>query len=242
MPDTCDFNELSRFYGLPPTPESVLELTQLVARQDCDLGEIAKVIANDPALLQRLLRVANARHEAGQSPDDAVQSALMRSGMGCVLLLAMGTPLSLALARTFQTMLGLKLESLAPGVAAPLEGNHVLGTIGFSGKAVGRVHLRLSLAGAKFVAARFLGLKPEELADARDIDDAVGELLNIITGSFKSNLCDAGLDCHLEIPEVSRTVKIGTEPVPGGRLERLAFRCPEVVLFVDVTVNPWNQD
>jgi hypothetical protein len=36
----------------------------------------------------------------------------MRNGIGCALLLAMGTPLSLALIKTFQTMLSLKLESV----------------------------------------------------------------------------------------------------------------------------------
>jgi CheY-specific phosphatase CheX len=166
----------------------------------------------------------------------------MRSGMGCVLLLAMGTPLALALAKTFQTMLGIKLENVPPKSVPPLDSEHLLGTIGFSGKAVGRLYLRLSLGAAQFIAAGVLGLEPKELTDANAITDAVGELLNIITGNFKSNLCDAGLDCRLETPTVSRTLHFFTDPIPGGGLERMAFTSPQVTLFVDVTVNPWNED
>lgn len=238
-----DYNELAKLYGLPPVPESVQRLTQLVASQDSDLEAMAKVIAKDADLRKRLLRVANAGEpEEGESPEEMVQRALMRSGIACVLLLAMGTPLAFALAKTFQTMLLVKLESVAPNVAQPLEGEHVLGTIGFEGKAVGRVHLRMSLSTAKFVGSRILGLGPKEPITPADINDTVGELLNIVTGNFKSNLCDAGLDCRLRPPEVSRSVKIYTDPIPGGGLERMAFQSPQVVLFVDVTVNPWNEE
>src|ERR1022692_1431686 len=119
MPEPS-FNELARLYGLDPVPESVARLTQLVARQDADLGEIAKVISQGPAITQRLLRAANprAKHE-----DDytvcTVEDAVMRNGVGCVLLLAMGSPLSIALVKTFKTMLDQKLESLNPKGITP---------------------------------------------------------------------------------------------------------------------------
>jgi CheY-specific phosphatase CheX len=242
MSENLDYNQLARQYGLAPVPESVQRLTQLVASQNSDLDEIARVIAKDPALTKRLLRVASLEPDGSELPEEIVQSALMRSGMGCVLLLAMGTPLALALAKTFQTMLGIKLENVPPKSVPPLDSEHLLGTIGFSGKAVGRLYLRLSLGAAQFIAAGVLGLEPKELTDANAITDAVGELLNIITGNFKSNLCDAGLDCRLETPTVSRTLHFFTDPIPGGGLERMAFTSPQVTLFVDVTVNPWNED
>ncbi len=85
-------------------------------------------------------------------------------------------------------------------------------------------------------------MTPEELTDVAEINDAVGELLNIITGNFKSNLCDAGLDCRLHTPRVARTEGFDVPTVPGGGLERMAFRAAQLTLFVDVTVNPWNDD
>jgi CheY-specific phosphatase CheX len=212
-----------------------------VAQQDSNLDDIAAVIAKDPALRARVLRAANpeAKSEAEYTVD-TVEQALLRNGIGCALLLAMGTPLSLALIKTFQTMLSQKLESIEPAFAVPLEGEHLLCTIGFSGRAAGRVYLRMSLDCARHVAAGILGLPPEELNDMAEIRDAAGELLNIMTGNFKSNLCDAGLDCRLEPPEVKRTHDLFTPVVPGGGLERMAFRAGKLQIFINVTVNPWN--
>jgi hypothetical protein len=33
-----------------------------------------------------------------------------------------------------------------------------------------------------------------------------------------------------------------TPTVPGGGLERLAFRAGKIQMFVDVTANPWSQE
>jgi CheY-specific phosphatase CheX len=241
MQDLTQYKDLARKYGFAPTPESVSRLTQLVARQDSDLDEIAKAISKAPALRARLLRAANpgADREADYTVE-TVEDALVRNGIGCALLLAMGTPLALALAKTFQTMLSQKLDTLELQGAPLPEGEHLLGTIGFTGKAVGRVYLRTSLASARQIAATFVGMDATELGDGPEINDAIGEVLNIVTGNFKSNLCDAGLDCRLQPPEIKRTADLQTPTVRGGGLERMAFQSGSVVLFVDVTVNPWN--
>jgi chemotaxis protein CheX len=240
MAETYNYNELVKRYGLEPLPESVLRLTQLVSRQDANLDDIAKLIVKDGSLTARLLRAANPR-AADESEYVAtdVESALMRTGLGCALLLAMSTPLTMALVKTFKTMLDVKLESVNPRTLKPIEGEHLLGTIGFSGKASGQVFLRLSPSHARLVASRILGLAENELNDASDVPDAVGELLNIITGNLKSNLCDAGLPCRLTPPTVARTRDTQSKTVPGAGLERMAFNTPELTLFVDVSVNPW---
>lgn len=241
MVETADYKQLIAKYGLAPTPESVSRLTQIVARQDCDVDEIAQVINKDPGLRARLLSVANPRATCvADYTVDTVEDALMRNGLGCALLLAMGTPLALALTKTFQTMLALKLEQVDPRSVLALQGEHMLGTIGFAGKAVGRVYLRMSLEAAHEIASKILGVTPAELSDPDEIRDASGELLNIMTGNFKSNLCDAGLTCRLEPPVVKRTADLETPTIPGGGLERMAFRAGKVHLFVTVTVNPFG--
>jgi CheY-specific phosphatase CheX len=242
MQDGASYQELSRRYGFAPKPESASRLTQLVSRQDSDLDEITKVIDKDPSLRKRLLRVANpdAENEAEYAVE-TVEDALMRNGMGCVLVLAMGSPLALALVKSFQTMLSIKLEEIDRNTADPLEGEHLLGTISFSGKVVGKVYLRMNLASARAIAAGILGISPDELGDTGEIRDAAGELLNIMTGNFKSNLCDAGLDCRLQAPEVKVSADFHTPSVPGGGLERMAFRAGKIQIFVDVTANPWSE-
>ncbi|HEU5397043.1 MAG TPA: chemotaxis protein CheX, partial [Verrucomicrobiae bacterium] len=223
MQNGASYQELSRRYGFAPKPESASRLTQLVARQDSDLDEIARVIDRDDALRKRLLRVANpdAENEAEYAVE-TVEEALLRQGLGCALVLAMSTPLAQALVKSFQTMLSLKLEDIDRYAAEPLDGEHWLCEIGFSGKVVGQVNLRMSLAAAKAIAAGILGLPPAELTHPDEIKDAAGELLNIMTGNFKSNLCDAGLDCRLQPPQVNRTNDLHTRRVPGGGLEHMA--------------------
>lgn len=240
-PDINQYNELARRYGIADAPESVSRLTQLVARQDSCVDEIVRVIQKDPALSARLLRVANPRAtNESEYTVETVEEALMRYGIGCALLLAMGTPLSAALIKTFQTMLSLKLESVDAHQLNSLTGTHMRGSIGFAGKVTGHVYLRMSPASAKAISAGILGLPAEELG-ADEIRDAAGELLNIMTGNFKSNLCDAGLDCKLQPPKVGMTDDFSTPVEPGGGLERLAFRAGKIEIFVEVTANPWTE-
>ena len=241
-PDINQYKELARRYGLGTTPESVSRLTQLVARQDSDVDEIVRVIEKDPGLSARLLRVANphAENEADYSVD-SVEAALMRNGIGCALLLAMGTPLSLALIKTFQTMLSLKLEAVDRNQFDVLTGLHMRGSIGFVGKVVGHVYLRMSIPAAQTVAAGILGIPPEEVGGNDELSDVIGELSNIMTGNFKSNLCDAGLDCKLQPPKVGLSEDYSTPVEPGGGIERLAFRAGDLLIFVEVTANPWNE-
>ena len=239
-PDINQYKELARRYGIAATPESVLRLTQLVARQDCCTDEIVRVIEKDPGLSSRLLRVANpGAADESEYTVGTVDEALMRNGIGCALLLAMGTPLSLALIKTFQTMLSLKLEAVDVHQLDGLDGQHMRCSIGFAGKVTGHVYLRMSSATAKAIAAGILGLDAAELG-TDEVRDAAGELLNIMTGNFKSNLCDAGLDCKLQPPKVGMTEDFSTPLEPGGGLERLAFRAGPIQIFVDVTANPWS--
>jgi CheY-specific phosphatase CheX len=240
QPDINQYKEFARRYGIAATPESVSRLTQLVARQDSCVDEIVHVIEKDPALTARLLRVANpCAADESEYIVGTVEEALMRNGIGCALLLAMGTPLSLALTKTFQTMLSLKLESVDIHQLDSLSGQHMRGSITFVGKVTGHVYLRLSSSSAKAIAASILGLDAGELGPD-EIRDAAGELLNIMTGNFKSNLCDAGLDCKLHPPTVGMSEDSSTPLQPGGGLERLAFRAGDIQIFVDVTANPWS--
>lgn len=243
MSDDVSYIELAERYGLEPIPESVSRLTKLVSRQDADLDEITKVIKQDKALTQRLLRAANPRALNDADMDiDNVEDALMRTGVGCALLLAMGAPLTVALVKTFQTMLEMKIESVHPNSLSRFPGQHVLGTIGFSGRAEGEVFLSLSLDGSKNIASKILGIPLAEINPVSDVNDAVGEMLNIVTGNLKSNLCDAGLDCKLRPPEVTRVAGFKPTTISGGGLERMAFRGPQLTMFVDVTVNPFADE
>lgn len=241
MKEAVQYKELASRYGFTAPPDCVARLTTLVAQSDLELEKVAKIIASDAELRARLLRVANpdADHPS-EYVIDTVESALMRHGVACAILIAMGSPLAVALIRTFQTMLSKKLELIERRSVPPVTGEHVLATVGFAGKATGRVFLRMDSDSALQIASAIFGVPAESLTPGPEVNDAVGELLNIMTGNFKSNLCDAGLDCRLQTPDVRPSEELETPVVPGGGIERMVFRCGKIVLHIDLTVNPWN--
>lgn len=232
--------EIARRYGLEAIPESVQRLTKLLAKQNDNLDEFAKLIGQDKALSARLLRAANPRAETeADYACPTVEGALRRAGIGCAMLLAITEPLSRAVLKTFQTMLTIPLETRSAGALEPLVGEHLFTEIAFSGKATGYAGLRLPHASATHAAGKLLGMTPEEVAESGVLDDAMGELTNIVVGNFKSNLCDAGLNCKLTPPKITRTSEFKLQN-NGGLAERLAYIAPGVVLFVDIRVNPWG--
>lgn len=131
-------------------------------------------------------------------------------------------------------MLSAQLEGVEAGIIAFPKGNHILGRVAFNGKATGRVCLRIPPEIARLAAAKILGATVEEMGNDAEVDDVIGELTNMVVGNFKSNLCDAGLDCKLSPPEILRTDEFQLNA------ERMGFRAPDVNLFVDIVVDPWT--
>jgi chemotaxis protein CheX len=72
--------------------------------------------------------------------------------------------------------------------------------VGFAGQIRGLLTLRCSHASALSVAAQMLGIQPA-LAES-EMDDALGELSNMIAGSFKTKLEQEGFQCMISVPTV----------------------------------------
>jgi chemotaxis protein CheX len=234
-------DELAKRFGLAPVPESVLRLTQLVSRREAVAEDVAKVISQDKSLTSRLLKAANPRAESEEDYGcTTVEDALARIGMSWVLLLAMADPLNRAAMNAFSTLFGVELKPMLAGTAVPFEEEHVRGEVSFSGRATGVVHIRMLPATATILASRLVGLPPEELDEA-SVDDVIGELNNIVAGNFKSNLCDAGLDCKLAPPQITRTSEFELFRPDGTVAERCGFRSDELDVFIDISVNPWTE-
>jgi len=117
----------------------------------------------------------------------------------------------------FKTMLGLsarlipsiegKTEPWPPLTPVPNQAlPHVVGTVGFLGDVSGLIYIYLDTAFATQCTAALLGMSLAELeaAGPDPINDAVGELTNMIVGVFKNGLCDLGFSCKLTIPSILR--------------------------------------
>ena len=232
---------MAKRYGLEAVPESVRRLGQLLSRQDASTEEIAKIISTDKAFTARLLRAANPKAESeADYVATTVEEALQRNGMGSVLLVAMHDPLMIAVHKTFLTMLGAELKC-SLGSDLPFEGEHVLCEMAFVGKATGAAVLRLTPPTAQQIAARVLGMPPADVTDMATIDDVIGELSNMVVGNFKSNLCDAGLNCKLSPPAIARTSDFKLRTTSGSLAERIGFHSDDLNLLVDLNVNPWGE-
>jgi CheY-like chemotaxis protein len=227
-------------YGLL-IPENVIRLANLVCHQDVDLEEIAKVIGEDEELISRLLRMANAKLYLGEDEVTSVVGALVRNGIGCVFLLTMGDLVKRALLKTFQTMLGIKLEAVNPAKAKFPAGVHVLSEVEFTGKAMGKIYLRLDQRSTAMIVSRLLGLDSAVPATREQVADAICELTSIVGGNFLSNLADAGLTSRLSRPRISHTAHFRVNAVWGGLSERLAFHSSEISALLDISINPWNE-
>lgn len=228
-------------YGLEPSPDSVTQLTRLVANQDTSSEQIANVVNKDKALTKQLLQFANPRAESeGEYSITTVEAALMRTGMSPIVLLTMLNPLTRAVSKTFE-MFGKPVAPMAPEKLPPLTGEHVMGTVEIHGKAAGMVSVRMEAPVARLVAAAILRVPIEELNVSSEIDDVIGEMVNMCAGNLKSNLCDSGIHCKLSVPSVNRTMDDKLIIRPNCASKRLGFSSTELHAFVDVSINPWAQ-
>lgn len=231
-----------RQFGLEAIPPSVLRLHELLRKRDAATDDFAKLVGCDSELKSRVLRAANPRAESEEDyAVTDVEEALQRTGMSIVLLLAMVDPLIGAVLRSFKTMLHIDLQPLPPAELEPFTGEHALGEVRFSGKATGLLHLRVPTDFLPLLGQRLLGLAPTDVDDPVTANDVMGELCNMIGGNFKSNLCDAGLQCKLSLPTIVRTDEFKLRVVEGGTAQRCGFRAQEVELFADLSVNPWDE-
>lgn len=229
-----ELENLLKKYAVEPSPQSVARLGQLVMKRDADIEEIVKVISSDIGLKVRLLRAANPTD--GNLKIESVHEAVVRAGVGCVLVLAMSEPLIKALIKTFITMAATKLDPVNHASIGPLVNPHFLGSAKFWGKASGVVYIRLEDPLARRLAAHILGTTAPEELDA-GVQDVLGELVNMVVGSFKSNLCDAGLSCKLSLPTVSLVSDFHLPPVAGGRHQMFAFRATHDPVLLNIVVD-----
>ncbi len=239
MSTSAQTEMIAKQFGLESIPESVCRLGRLVSRPDATLEEVATIIAQDQNLAAALLRLANPRAQTAEDyAATTVEEALQRTGMGSAMFLAMHDLFLNAVHKTFRTMLELELKQTFSRL--PIEGHHVFCEICFSGKAKGAAGLRLMPESAQCIAARMLGIGREELNSTAAVDDVIGELTNMVVGNFKSNLCDAGLDCKLHPPAVRRTDDFVLRVQSGNLAQRLGLSAPEVNLLVELHVDPWS--
>ncbi len=140
-----------------------------------------------------------------------------------------------AIADVFKTMLNqqFKLAELpcqggdsAPAeIVAKVAAPQVVGTVGFIGDANGLIYVYLDQGFADRCTCQMLGMSSAELqASGHEVtNDAIGEITNMVVGSFKNGLCDAGYPCKLTIPSILRGRSFSIEPMSSAQRRIYCF-------------------
>ena len=85
-------------------------------------------------------------------------------------------------------------------------------------------------------------MSEQEVAGLGDdaVNDAIGELTNMIVGSFKNGLCDAGYSCKLTIPSILRGRNFCIEPIGSAERNVYSFDCGGHRLVADILMKVDN--
>ena len=138
----------------------------------------------------------------------------------------------------FSTMFTLEARPSEPRNLHALGETLVVASVGFAGAVNGVVYLHVSAPFARLLAGRMLGMADEEFDGDEMINDAMGELSNMVVGAVKSRLCDDGSPCVLTIPSIVRgqSFSVGATGCSDRRL--LGFHCGEGERVLELQMKP----
>ena len=139
-----------------------------------------------------------------------------------------------AVSDVFRTMLNLNARLEVANGALARSGPHIASSVGFTGRMTGVIFLYTTNHFARRVTGGLLGLQDREIDGDEIVNDAMGELANMVVGNIKSRLCDRGLPCVLTIPSIVRGDHFTIESVTSSERRLLSFQCEDHQLLVEV--------
>jgi chemotaxis protein CheX len=133
----------------------------------------------------------------------------------------------------FETMVFRTLKSLVPieGDALRPQSN-VVGTIGFAGGACGLVAFYSTLDAARDIAGSMLGMEPADVNG--EMADAIGEVTNMIAGSFRTKMAAHGHSWAISVPTVTMGSDFYIKPLVNGRRVLIPFKMEAHEVFVEL--------
>jgi chemotaxis protein CheX len=140
-----------------------------------------------------------------------------------------------AVREVFQSMLSLEVVTEPPLTTLPADPQgEVVGSVGFIGDATGVICLYAGVGVAKKLTGRMLGIPETEVDGGDMVNDAIGELSNMVVGYVKSRMCDGGLPCVITIPSIVRGRQLSVESPTQVARTVLGFRTGEDHLLAEI--------
>lgn len=158
-----------------------------------------------------------------------------------------------AVGRFFNTMLGLPIqyENAKPGLSyddlegppppvLPSKKTVIVGMVGFIGAVSGVINLYLEEDLAVRLTGTMLGMTEEEVIEEGPevINDTLGEMTNMIVGTFKNQLCDKGFDCRMTLPSILRGTNFTIETPSTVFRHIFCFKTLNAPFIADLTMKP----
>jgi chemotaxis protein CheX len=137
----------------------------------------------------------------------------------------------------FRTMVFQEVEVASPPTAgeALKPGANVVGTVAFAGRTAGLVVFYSTLDTAQVITASMLGIEPSRVNG--ELHDAIGELTNMIAGSFRTRMAHArGETWAISVPTVTVGSDFYTKYVSDVQRVLCPFRMKKAELFVELIV------
>ena len=137
---------------------------------------------------------------------------------------------------------GLSYEELdgPPPPVLPSLQTVVVGMVGFIGTMNGVINLYMEEPLAAKLTGAFLGMTPEEVHQEGPevLHDTLGEMTNMIVGTFKNNVSDRGYQCRMTVPSILRGTNFTIE-TPSTIFRRLYyFNTMDAPFIADLTMMP----
>ncbi len=144
---------------------------------------------------------------------------------------SMITPFVNAIQNVFSTMFQLPVEIGEPRLKADRKATHdVSGIIGVSGEMVGTIVLSMPSEAASSIVTLFTGMEFDP--DSPDFADAVGELVNMISGNAKADFQRKGVSISCPSVVIGEGHMIAVQSGTPCVLIPCSTDCGEVVLEV----------
>jgi chemotaxis protein CheX len=136
----------------------------------------------------------------------------------------------------FKTMVFQEVEAASPAFGEALKpGANVVGTVAFAGKTAGLVVFYSTLDTARAITASMLGIEPAGVNG--ELPDAIGELTNMIAGSFRTRMAHAkGETWAISVPTVTVGSDFHTKYVSDVQRALCPFRMNKAELYVELIV------
>jgi chemotaxis protein CheX len=139
-----------------------------------------------------------------------------------------------AVTEVMTTMMSFRVQQTPNTINFASGEGHVASAVGFIGKTTGVIYLYASDTFARQMTCRLLGLEDSDIDGDEMVNDAMGELANMVVGHIKSRLVDRGLACVLTIPSIIRGSSFSIEPVSSAERRVYFFDCDQYRLGVEV--------